>query len=142
MLKSRTMLLLAQVILIVGAVSLLVAAWRLFLQALAGGMPTGHLGWLLPVAVLIGIGKARFVMQRRMQVNARRLAAAAGRQWPWQVYPPQILVFIAAMVLSMLVLKHVFATDAMALGLLGGVDLAVAVALLITSWEYRWSLYQ
>lgn len=131
------MLQLAQTILIVGATSLLVAALRLFLQALAGGMPAWSLGWLVPLAMLVGIGKARFVMRRRMRANVHRLAAATGRQWPWQIYPPQLLIFIGTMILSMIVFKRIFASDAMALGLLGGVDLAVAVALVVASWEYR-----
>ena len=137
MLNPRTMLILARWILIIGAVSLLSGGVSLFRRALEEGLPAWHLGWILPLAVLVGAGKARFVMRRRMRRNIERLAAASGRLWLWQIYPPQLLVFILSMSVLMIVLKKGAAGNAMALGLLGGVDLVVAVALVVASLEYR-----
>ena len=56
--------------------------------------------------------------------------------WPWQIYPPQLLAFIVTMVILMAVLKRVLADNGLGLGILGGVDLAVAVALGVASLEY------
>ena len=99
-------------------------------------MPAWHLGWILPLAVLAGAAKARFVMRRRMRLNIERLAAAPGNLWPWQIYPAPLLVFILTMVVMMITMKKVFADNALALGMLGGVDFGVAVALLVASLEY------
>lgn len=137
MLQPRTMLTLAHALLFVGALSLFYAAAKLFLRALDGGMPAWHLGWIVPVAALAGAAKARFVMRKRMRENVQRLTTATGSLWPWQIYPPQLLAFIATMVLMMFILRRVFAENAMALGGLGGVDVAVAVALIVASAEYR-----
>ena len=87
--------------------------------------------------MLGGFGKAHFVMRRRMRENARRLTTATGRMWPWQIYPPPLLGFIVSMMVLMFVLKRVFNGHALALGLLGGLDLGIAVALLVASREYR-----
>lgn len=137
MLTSRSMLILARSILIIGAISLLSGGTRLFLKALNLGMPAWHLGWIIPLAVVVGAAKARFVMRRRLRLNIQRLKAITGKLWPWQIYPPQLLVFIIAMVILMAVLKRVLAGNAMGLGGLGGVDVGVAVALLTASLEYR-----
>ena len=137
MLNSRSILIMARWILIIGAVSLLSGGTRLFRRALDGGLPAWHLAWILPVAVVLGAGKARMVMRRRMRINIARLEATTGKLWPWQIYPPQMLAFILTMVVLMAVMKRVLANNAMGLGALGGVDLAVAVALVVASLEYR-----
>ena len=139
MLNPRIMLIMARWILIVGAVSLVSGGTRLIRRALEGDMSAGHLGWILPLAVLLGAGKARFVMRRRMRLNIERLTATTGKLWPWQIYPTPLLAFILTMVVLMIVLKKVFVGNAMALGMLGGVDFAVATALLVASLEYRGS---
>ncbi len=137
MLQSRHMLILGQSILLIGSLSLSFAAARLFRQALALGLPTWYLWLIISVAALLGAGKARFVMRKRMALNVKRLAATTGRLWPWQIYPPQLLVFILFMILLMGVLKRVLADNATGLGLLGGVDVGVAVALIVASGVYR-----
>ena len=119
MLQSQAMLRLAKGLLLVGALSLLFAAGRLYVRALAAGLAVWHLFWISPLAMLGGFGKARFVMRRRMRQNARRLAATTGRMWPWQIYPPPLLGFIVTMMVLMFVLKRVFAGHALALGLAG-----------------------
>lgn len=131
------MLRLAPVILILGSLSLVRATYRLFQRALEGGLPTWHLAWIVPVAVLLGAAKAHFVMRKRMRQNIRRFTEATGPMWPWHIYPPQLLAFIFTMIVLMNVLKRVLADQALGLGLLGGVDLAVAVALVVASLEYR-----
>ena len=130
------MLILAQSILVIGAISLVPAAWRLFHRAIDAGMPSWHLYWIIPVALVLGGGKALFVMRKRMRQNIRRIATSPGKLWPWQIYPPQLLAFIVTMVVLMIVMKRVLADNAMGLGILGGVDVAVAVALVIASAEY------
>ena len=137
MFNSRTMLILARLILIFGAVSLLSGGSRLFIRALDGGMSAVNLAWILPLAVIVGSGKSHFVMRRRMRQNIARIAATSGKLWPWQIYPPPMLAFILTMVVMMIVLKRVLAENAMGLGALGGVDVAVAVALVVASLEYR-----
>ena len=137
MLNSRSMLILARWILLIGAVSLLSGGLRLFRRALDQGLSAWHLVWILPLAIVAGAAKARFVMRRRLRYNNDRLAATTGKLWPWQIYPPQLLVFILTMVVLMFVLKKVLAENAVGLGSLGGVDLAVAVALMVASLEYR-----
>ncbi|MFN2370948.1 MAG: hypothetical protein ABR506_07310 [Candidatus Krumholzibacteriia bacterium] len=136
-LDSRTMLLLAQALLIVGAVSLVPASYRLFARALELGLPAWWLALIVPVAGLAGWAKARFVMRKRMVRNVQRLRTATGRQWPWQIYPPQLLAFILTMVVLMRVLRGVWADSAAGLGVLGGIDVAVAVALVVASAVYR-----
>ena len=137
MLSARHLLILARWILIFGAVSLVSGGTRLLRAALDAGLPAWHLAWLLPVAIVAGGGKARFVMRRRMRANIARLTAARGRLWLWQIYPPQMLGFIALMVLAVNVLKRMAAGHALGLGLIGGLDIAVAVALVVASLEYR-----
>lgn len=136
-LNSRSILVLAQVILLVGGVSLVPASLKLFRRALDLGLPAWWLGVIVPLAAIAGWAKARFVMRKRMVLNVQRLRAATGRLWPWHVYPPQLLAFILTMVVLMAVLKRVLAENAMGLGILGGVDVAVAVALLVASSVYR-----
>lgn len=137
MLSPRLMLILAQSILVIGAISLLPAAWRLFHRASELGLPTWHFYWIIPVFLALGAGKALFVMRKRMRQNIHRIATSDAKLWPWQIYPPQLLAFIITMVIMMNVLKRVFAENAMGLGILGGVDVAVAVALMIASAEHR-----
>lgn len=137
MLDPRTMLLLAQALLIVGAASLVPAAYRLFARALELGLPAWWLAVLVPAAGLAGWAKARFVMRKRMVRNVQRLRAATGKLWPWQIYPPQLLAFIVTMVVLMRVLRGVWAESAAGLGALGAVDVAVAVALVVASAVYR-----
>lgn len=137
MLTPRLMLLLAQVILTFGAISLIPASIKLFHRALEQGLPTWYLWLIVPVALILGVGKALFVMRKRMRHNIGRLRAATDKLWPWQIYPPQLLAFIIAMVVLMNVLKRVLADHALGLGILGGVDVAVAAALAIASLEYR-----
>ena len=84
-----------------------------------------------------GAGKAVFVMRKRMRQNIRRIATSTGKLWPWQIYPPQLLAFIVTMVILMNVMKRVLAGHGLGLGLLAGVDVAVAAALLIAAGEYR-----
>ncbi len=129
MLNQRAMLLLAKIMLIGGAFGLLSAALRLFRQALAARMSDWHLCWIVPVAALVGVFKARSVMRRRMQTNVHRLTSAGKKQWPWQVFAPLIVFFIVMMILTMIVIKKRFGNEALALGIIAGVDLAVAVAL-------------
>jgi hypothetical protein len=136
MLNSRTMLLLAQLILLFGGLSLVPASIRLFQRAIEAGMPSWHLWWIVPGAAVVGGIKARFVMRKRMRQNIRRLAASQDKLWPWQIYPAPLLIFIITMVISMNVLKRVFADNGMGLGILGGVDVGVAVALLVAVREY------
>ncbi len=137
MLTSRSILVLAQTILLLGALSLVPASIKLFNRALDLGLPGWWLGVIVPLAAIAGWAKARFVMRKRMVQNVQRLRAATGRLWPWHVYPPQLLAFIVTMVVLMAVLKRVLADNAMGLGILGGVDVAVAVALLVASSVYR-----
>ncbi len=120
-----------------GALSLLWRTWQLLAQALRLGMRPVHLAWLLPVAVLLGLGKGRFVMRPRMLANVARLRAHAGRLAPWQLYPPQLFAFILSMVLLMAWAKGLAAGHALPTALLGGVDLVVAAALLGASGAYR-----
>ncbi len=137
MISPRLMLILAQALLVVGALALMPASVRLFLRALEAGMPSWHLYWIIPVAALVGGVKAVYVMRRSMRQNSIRLRSAQGKMWPWQIYPPQLFVFILSMVVMMFVFKRVFAGSAFGLGALGGIDVAVAVALVVASGEYR-----
>lgn len=137
MLQPRHMLVLARWILTFGFLSLVFGGVRLFLRALDAGLPVWHLYWILPLAAAIGAFKARFVMRRRMRLNIQRLRESKRKLWFWQIYPPQLLVFIVTMVVLMAVLKRVLAGNATGLGALGGVDAAVAVALFVASFEYR-----
>ena len=75
-------------------------------------------------------------MRRRMRLNIARLRATTGKLWLWQLYPPPMLAFIVSMVVLMYVMKRVLAGSAMGLGGLGAVDIAVAVALVVASFEY------
>jgi len=136
-LTSRSILVLAQAILLIGSVSLVPASIKLFRRALDLGLPAWWLAVIVPVAAAAGWAKARFVMRKRMVLNVQRLRGTTGRLWPWQVYPPQLLAFILTMVVLMAVLKRVLADNAMGLGILGGVDVAVAVALVAASSVYR-----
>jgi hypothetical protein len=136
MFSGRTLLILAQTWLVLGALSLVYASVKLFHRGLDLGMSSSHLYWIIPVAILAGAFKARFVMRRRMRANVRRLAASTEKMWPWHIYPYQLLAFIIAMVILMNVLKRTFAENGFRLGCLGGVDLAVAVALFVAALEY------
>ena len=120
-----------------GALSLLWRAWQLVAQALGLGLQPFQLAWLLPLAVLLGLGKARFVMRPRMEANVARLRAHSGRLAPWNLYPPQLFAFILTMILLMAWAKGQAAGHALPLALLGGVDLLVAAALLGASDAYR-----
>jgi hypothetical protein len=126
----------AKLSLVLGSVSLVFASVRLFRSALEKGMPLSHLYWIIPVAVMAGAFKARFVMRRRMRANIQRLAEPGARFRPWQIYPPQLLAFILSMVVLMFVLKRAFADSGFGLGCLGGVDFGVAVALAVATLEY------
>ncbi len=137
MISSRLLLIMAQTWLVLGSLSLVFACTRLFRRALDAGLATSHLYWIVPVAILAGAFKARIVMRRRMRANIARLSATEGKLWPWQIYPIPLLVFIVTMVVLMAVLKRVFVGNGPGLGLLGGIDLAVAVALGVASLEYR-----
>ncbi len=137
MLTPRLMLKLAQGLLVLGALGMIPASVKLFDRALAAGMPRGYLFIIIPVGLALGAAKAVFVMRKRMRQNIRRIAATEGKLWPWQIYPPQLLVFIVTMVILMNVAKRALAGNALGLGLLGGVDVAVFAALLIASGEYR-----
>jgi hypothetical protein len=136
MISGRILLILAQTWLILGSLSIVYATVRLFRRALDGGMPVHHLYWLIPVGIFLGAFKARMVMRKRMRANIARLSSATEKMWPWQVYPWQLLTFIVSMVILMNVLRRVFAENAFGLGCLGGVDLAVAVALAVAALEY------
>lgn len=137
MLTPRLMLTFAQGFLIIGALGMIPAAWKLFRRALDAGMPAWHLYWIIPVFLVAGALKAVFVMRKRMRQNIRRIASTEGTLWPWQIYPPQLLIFIISMVILMNVMKRVLAGHGMGLGLLGGVDVALFAALLMASGEYR-----
>lgn len=136
MISGRLLLIMAQTWLVLGALSLVYASWRLFSRALEVGMSTSHLYWIIPVFVVLGAVKARMVMRKRMQANIARLSSTTEKMWPWQIYPPQLLAFIISMVILMSILKRVFAENGLGLGCLGGVDVAVAVALAVASLEY------
>jgi len=136
MISGRFLLIMAQTWLVLGSLSLVFGSVRLFRRALALDMSPTNLYWLVPVAILIGAVKAVMVMRKRMRANIARLRATTGKLWPWQIYPPQLLIFIITMVVLMAVLKRVLAGNGMGLGYLGGVDLAVAVALMVASFEY------
>jgi hypothetical protein len=137
MLTSRQMLVFSRLVLVAGSISLLFAASKLFRQAIQGEhLELLHLAWMIPLALGGGWAKAHFVMRKRMRANAIRIRNATGRLWPWQLYPPQLLAFIGSMILIMAILKRVYAHDGLVLGLLGGVDLAVAMALITSSSEY------
>ena len=131
------MLRLAQAFLLVGVASLIIASVRLFLRAFDGGMPAWHLAWILPLAVVVGFGKGFFVIRRRMFQNVRRLTENNDRRWPWQIYPWWMLVLISLMILAMVLAKRLLADNAVGLGVLGGVDAAVALAITIGSTAYR-----
>ncbi len=137
MISARFLLIMAQTWLVLGSLSLVLASVRLFRHAIKAGMPTSYLYWIVPVFILIGAFKARVVMRRRMRANIRRLSESSEKMWPWQIYPPQLLAFIISMVILMAILKRVFVDNGLGLGILGGVDLAVAVALGVASLEYR-----
>lgn len=137
MLTPRLMLIFAQGFLVLGALGMAPAAWKLFRHARDAGMPDWHLYWIIPVFLVAGVLKAVFVMRKRMRQNIRRIASAEGKLWPWQIYPPQLLAFILSMVILMNVMKRVLAGHGLGLGILGGVDLAVCAALLMASAEYR-----
>jgi len=137
MISARYLLIIARIWLILGCLSLIMASTRLFHRALAAGLTPSHLYWIVPVAIAAGALKAIVVMRKRMRANIRRLATTAGKLWVWQVYPPVLLIFIIAMVVLMIVLKRVFALSGPGLGFLGGVDLAVGIALGVASLEYR-----
>jgi hypothetical protein len=136
MISGRFLLIMARTWLILGSISLVFAGVRLFMRALDAGMSTIHLYWIIPVAVLAGAFKARMVMRKRMRANIARLSSSTGKFWPWQIYPPQLLVFIISMVILMAVMKRVFAGNGPGLGALGGIDITVAVALAVASLEY------
>jgi len=136
MINGRFLLIMAQTWLVLGSLSLVYASVRLFGRALDAGMSSTHLYWIVPVAILAGALKARFVMRRRLRANIARIAAATEKMWPWQIYPPQLLAFIISMVILMSVLRRVFVDNGLGLGCLGGVDLAVAVALTVAALEY------
>jgi len=140
MFNPRQMLFLTQIFLLIGAAVLLSLSVRLFHHALKGGLWINHLGWIIPLALLVGGFKARFVMRRRLRANIDRLRATTKKKWPWQIFPPQMLLFIMSMIVVMHFLKRVFADNVLAQGILGGVDLAVALALFIASLEYRSAL--
>jgi len=120
-----------------GALSLLWRTWEMVSHALGLGLRPVQLAWLLPLAVLLGLGKARFVMRPRMEANVARLRAHTGRLAPWNLYPPQLFAFILTMILLMAWAKGQAAGQALPLALLGGVDLMVAAALLGASDVYR-----
>ncbi len=136
MISARFLLIMAQTWLVLGSLSLVLASVRLFRHAIAAGMPSSYLYWLVPVSILLGAFKARMVMRRRMRANIRRLSESSEKMWPWQIYPPQLLAFIVTMVILMSILKRVFVDNGLGLGILGGVDVAVAVALGVASLEY------
>ena len=136
MISARFLLIMAQTWLVLGSLSLVLASVRLFRHAIEVGMPTSYLYWIVPVSILLGAFKARIVMRRRMRANIRRLSESTERMWPWQIYPPQLLAFIVTMVILMAVLKRMLADNGLGLGILGGVDVAVAVALGVASLEY------
>ena len=136
MISARFLLIMAQTWLVLGSLSLILASVRLFRHALAAGLTAAHLYWIVPVAIVMGAAKARVVMRKRMRANIARLSTATGKMWPWQIYPPQLLVFIVTMVVLMSILKREFVGNGPGLGLLGGVDLAVAVALAVAALEY------
>ena len=136
MISPRILLILAQTWLVLGSISLVYASVKLFRQALEAGLTTSHLYWIVPVAIFAGAFKARMVMRKRMRANIERLSSSQEKMWPWQIYPVPLLVFIVTMVVMMAVLKNVFAGNGPGLGALGGVDLAVAVALAVASLEY------
>lgn len=137
MLSSRLMLFFAQGLLVAGGISLVIASIRLFLRAIAAGMPVWNLFWIIPVAALLGASKAIFVMRKKMRENISRLCESEGKLWPWQIYPAPLLGFILSMVVMMFVLKRVLVGNATGLGLLGAIDVGVAVALLVSSFEYQ-----
>ncbi len=137
MLTPRIVLILAQAILVMGFISLVPASVSLFRRAIEAGMPSWYLYWIVPISMVAGAFKATKVMRKRMRQNIARLRSAEGRLWPWDIYPRPLFAFILSMILLMTVLKRVFADNALGLGFLGGVDTAVAIALLVASFEYR-----
>lgn len=137
MLSSRVLLLMARTWLMLGMVGLGFASSKLFHRAVDAGLAPVHLYWIIPVAIIAGAFKARKVMRKRMRANIKRLAATTEKLWPWHIYPWPLLVFIIAMIVLMAILKRVFAASGPGLGALGGVDLAVGVALGVASLEYR-----
>lgn len=120
-----------------GSLSLLWRTWQLAQQALRANLKPWHLAWILPVAAVVGLVKARLVMRPRMEQNVRRLLTHAERLRPWQLYPPQLFAFILAMILLLRWATAHFAQQAMPLALLSGVDLAVAAALISSASVYR-----
>lgn len=120
-----------------GSLSLLWRTWQLAQQALRLNLRPWHLAWLLPLATVAGLVKARMVMRPAMERNVRRLLGHGGRMRPWQLYPPQLFAFILTMILLMRWATGHFAGQAMPLALLAGVDLAVAAALLSSAGVYR-----
>ena len=137
MLSPRLMLFFAQTFLFFGGLSMIVAAGRLFLRATDAGMPSWNIFWIVPLAALLGASEAIFVMSKRMRQNVARLRATQGKLWIWQIYPVPLLGFIFAMVTLMFVLKRVLTDDPIGLAVLGGIDVTVAVALLVSTREYR-----
>ena len=136
MINARFLMIMAQSWLVLGSLSLIYACVKLFRRALEAGLTPSHLYWIIPLAILAGAFKARMVMRKRMRANIARLSTTTEKMWPWQIYPPQLLAFIITMIILMAVLKRVFVDNGNGLGFLGGVDLAVAVALAVASLEY------
>ena len=120
-----------------GTVSLLVMTWINWQRAVDLRFPPVHLLWLAPAAALLGWMKARWVMLPRMTENARRLFSSRERLRPWQLYPPQLFVFILSMIALMAWLRHHYRWDMTVNAALGAVDLMIAAALLNVAGVYR-----
>lgn len=120
-----------------GTLSLLVMTWVNWQRALDLRLQPVHLLWLAPAAALLGWMKARWVMLPRMMENARRLIRSRDRLRLWQLYPPQLFIFILSMIALMAWLRHHYRGDMTVNAALGAVDLLIAAALLNVAGVYR-----
>jgi hypothetical protein len=137
MLAPTHLLLLSRVILLMGSMSLGLAAYRLTLKSISLGLSPQHFLWIFPLAAFFGIGKALLLMRPRMRANARRIVEHRGKLYIWQLYPAPLMLFIASMITLMAILKNHFALHPEMNAGLAAVDLAVALALLIGSFDQR-----
>lgn len=136
MLTPHALLLMARGWLILGALSLIYASAKLFRHGLDEGLMSSHLYWVIPLAIFVGAFKGRVVMRKHMRANIERISASTEKLGFWHIYPARLLGFIALMILGMAFLKRALVGSGPGLGALGGVDLAVAVALGVASFEY------
>ncbi len=129
-LSGSRLALVSRLLLFLGGIWLLFAGSGLVFQALDLGFSPWHAWWLVPASMIAGLAKERLLMHRRLRDNIRRMLESEASFWPWQVYPLQLWIFIALMVLVVALLKTAAADSALLSAALAALDLAVGTALL------------